>query len=138
MGQRCTRLGMLTEAVCARQEVAVPYLPCAWPAVHYADLVPYFRAASVAGMAAQDLSLPMDWALLRRLTAEGRLHVMGCPGDTWLSREQYEEMHDKVPGLQVSEQRVPSQLESDWRLGCRGMKRARQACTLNRTYAFFP
>lgn len=71
-------------------------------------LISWFRAAAaaVADMAAQDLSLPMDWALLRRLTAEGRLHVMGCPGDTWLSLEQYEEMHDRVPGLQVSEPRA--------------------------------
>ncbi|PNH01886.1 hypothetical protein TSOC_012188 [Tetrabaena socialis] len=31
-----------------------------------------------------------------------RLHVMGCDEDTWLSRAQYEELRQRVPGLQAT------------------------------------
>ncbi|KAG2428326.1 hypothetical protein HXX76_010474 [Chlamydomonas incerta] len=49
----------------------------------------------------KELSRPWPWPQL----ASGlgaRLHVMGCDQDTWLSRAQYEEMRQRVPGLQAT------------------------------------
>ncbi len=51
------------------------------------------------GSLPQDLSQPWDWALMSQLGS--RLHVMGCEHDTWLSRQQYDVMCERVPGLQV-------------------------------------
>ncbi|GLC55962.1 hypothetical protein PLESTB_001049500 [Pleodorina starrii] len=48
----------------------------------------------------RDLSRPWDWGLMRVLGR--RLHVMGCEADTWMSRQQYDNMLARVPGLQAT------------------------------------
>lgn len=48
----------------------------------------------------RDLSRPFEWGLLARLGS--RLHVMACPNDTWLSRRQFDDMHERLPGLQAT------------------------------------
>ncbi len=53
----------------------------------------------LAGHEFRDLSRPFDWGLLAPLGS--RLHVMGCANDTWLSRQQYDDMCERLPGLQV-------------------------------------
>ncbi|KAG2487206.1 hypothetical protein HYH03_014180 [Edaphochlamys debaryana] len=58
------------------------------------------QAFYLAGWEFRDLSRPWDWGLLGELG--GRLHVMGCEADTWMSREQYDAMCDRVPGLQAT------------------------------------
>ncbi|KAG2448093.1 hypothetical protein HYH02_007117 [Chlamydomonas schloesseri] len=47
------------------------------------------------------LSEPWPWPQLASGLGR-RLHVMGCDEDTWLSRAQYEELQQRVPGLQAT------------------------------------
>ncbi|KAG2453112.1 hypothetical protein HYH02_002443 [Chlamydomonas schloesseri] len=58
------------------------------------------NAFYLAGHEFKDLSQPWDWALMCELGP--RLHVMGCEHDTWLSRQQYDAMCERVPGLQAT------------------------------------
>ena len=53
----------------------------------------------LAGHEFRDLARPFDWGLLARLGS--RLHVLACPNDTWLSRQQFDGMCKQLPGLQV-------------------------------------
>jgi hypothetical protein len=48
----------------------------------------------------KDLSKPWDWSLLTKLGS--RLHVMGCEADTWLSRNQFDDMCARIPGIQAT------------------------------------
>ncbi|KXZ54305.1 hypothetical protein GPECTOR_5g390 [Gonium pectorale] len=48
----------------------------------------------------RELSQPWDWALMSALGR--RLHVMGCEHDTWMSRQQFDDMCARVPGLQAT------------------------------------
>ncbi|KAG2492005.1 hypothetical protein HYH03_009735 [Edaphochlamys debaryana] len=58
------------------------------------------NALYLASTEFRDLTQPWDWAVTAALGP--RLHVMGCEADTWLSREQWEDMCQRLPGLQAT------------------------------------